>query len=110
MTLGEFKAWLEGFSEGFNGKAPTKAQWQRIQKRLDEVQEEITPITVRPWIEVRPWWPSPWYNGPIATWGGSCGSRSSTTFTLSSNNADEPVNIYNAAKEIGSWEAEQLEA
>lgn len=36
MTLNEFKAWLEGFSEAMNG-APNKSQWQMILARLEKV-------------------------------------------------------------------------
>lgn len=38
MTLSEFRAWLDGFSEGV-GDAPTPEQWQRIQQKLAEVIE-----------------------------------------------------------------------
>lgn len=37
MTLQEFKAWFDGFTEGFNGKVPTQKQWKRINERVSEI-------------------------------------------------------------------------
>ena len=37
MTLSEFKAWLDGFSEAM-GEAPTPEQWAKIKRKLDDVQ------------------------------------------------------------------------
>ena len=34
MIFSEFEAWLEGFKEAMAGKAPTKTQWDKIQKKL----------------------------------------------------------------------------
>jgi hypothetical protein len=36
MTLAEFKAWLEGYSEAI-GEAPNAEQWKRIQAKLATV-------------------------------------------------------------------------
>jgi hypothetical protein len=36
MTLQEFKAWFEGFTEGMPG-APNKDQWKRIKARVKEI-------------------------------------------------------------------------
>lgn len=38
MTLNEFKAWLEGYSEAFTSGAPTAAQWEKIREKLGEVK------------------------------------------------------------------------
>lgn len=38
MTLSEFKAWFEGFTEQMDGP-PNKKQWQRICKRMDEIDD-----------------------------------------------------------------------
>lgn len=38
MTLGEFKAWLDGYSEAFTSGAPTAAQWEKIREKLGEVK------------------------------------------------------------------------
>lgn len=36
MTLQEFKAWFDGFTEEMSG-APNKKQWERIKKRVKEI-------------------------------------------------------------------------
>lgn len=36
MTLAEFKAWFEGFTEDMD-EAPTKKQWARIKARVKEI-------------------------------------------------------------------------
>ena len=42
MTLSEFKAWFEGFTELMSGP-PTADQWKRIKKRVREIDGEWTP-------------------------------------------------------------------
>jgi len=41
MTIGEYRAWLEGFEEALQGKAPNKAQWKKIKERLWEVSATV---------------------------------------------------------------------
>ena len=41
MTLSEFKAWFEGFTESLSGP-PNPDQWKRIQDRV----KQIAPVTV----------------------------------------------------------------
>lgn len=60
MTLNEFKAWLEGYSEAFTSGAPTAAQWEKIREKLGEVkivkaEQSIAPLLPRPnsWPEQR---------------------------------------------------------
>lgn len=36
MTLAEFKAWFEGFTEDM-GAAPTAKQWKRIKERVKQI-------------------------------------------------------------------------
>ena len=38
MTIAEFKAWFEGFSENITEEGPNPYQWTRIQERLAEVE------------------------------------------------------------------------
>ncbi len=57
-TVGEFKAWLEGFEEGMAGKAPNKAQWTKIKQRLGEVTEPVPAYT--PYYYPWPWTHTPW--------------------------------------------------
>lgn len=52
MTLNEFKAWLDGFSEAM-GEAPTPEQWAKIKHKLGEV--EAWPVQVAPGLyQTRP--------------------------------------------------------
>ena len=38
MTLSEFKAWLEGYSEAFTSGAPNADQWAKINEKLGSVK------------------------------------------------------------------------
>lgn len=40
MTLAEFKAWFEGFTETMEG-APTEKQWERIQERVAQIDGSV---------------------------------------------------------------------
>lgn len=61
MTLSEFKAWFEGFTESMEG-APDESQWQRIKARVKEIDGVATTKTVfvDRYIEVsyRRFWPN----------------------------------------------------
>lgn len=48
MTLSEFKAWFEGFTETLEGP-PNAKQWKRIQARVKEISGQ--PITERVYID-----------------------------------------------------------
>jgi hypothetical protein len=39
MTIGEFKAWLDGYSASFN-EAPDEWEWSVIKEKLATVKEE----------------------------------------------------------------------
>lgn len=41
MTLAEFKAWFEGYTEGMNGP-PSGPQWDRIKARIGEIGSSHT--------------------------------------------------------------------
>lgn len=44
MTLSEFKAWFDGYTEDMKD-APSKKQWERIKARVSEIDgSPITPI------------------------------------------------------------------
>jgi len=93
MTLSEFKAWFEGFTENLDGP-PNKKQWARICKRVKEIQVDSTPIVVERYL--RPYWDRVW-----------CGvgtSVSDTTFT--SNTAALPSNT--AYNMLGKADALQI--
>lgn len=60
MTLAEFKAWFEGYTEAVEG-APTDAQWARIKARVAEI--DGTTITFPVYIDryVQPLYQRPYY-------------------------------------------------
>lgn len=66
MTLSEFKAWFEGFSEGID-KVPNAKQFEKIKAKVAEING--APITQTIFVDryVRPY-PSHWEH-PYATWG-----------------------------------------
>jgi len=45
MTLAEFKAWFEGYTEGITG-APTEAQFDRIKKKVAAIDGAVTTYPV----------------------------------------------------------------
>ena len=46
MTLQEFKAWFEGFTENLDG-TPNAKQWKRIQKRVQDINgTPVTPVII----------------------------------------------------------------
>ena len=49
MTPNEFKAWFDGFTEAFDAKVPTKAQWERIKARVADIDGK--PVTERHYID-----------------------------------------------------------
>ena len=65
MTLSEFKAWFEGFSEGID-KAPTEKQFAKIKAKVALI--DGTPVTYPVYIErYRHYLNYPvWYSGNTA--------------------------------------------
>lgn len=62
MTLQEFKAWFSGFTEEMSG-APNKKQWERIKKRVGEIDGTAVsyPVFVDRYLPpVRPYWVPYW--------------------------------------------------
>ena len=47
MTLNEFRAWFDGFSEAI-GDAPTPEQWARIKAKLAQAREPVVGPSVWP--------------------------------------------------------------
>ena len=54
MQVNEFKAWLEGFGEGMEGP-PSEVQWKKINKKIDELDDEVTYRYYRDWYWTHPW-------------------------------------------------------
>lgn len=63
MTLGEFKAWFEGFTECID-KQPTQKQWKRICQRVGEIDEIPTrwPVFIERYWPPRRRWDDRWWS------------------------------------------------
>ena len=67
MTLSEFKAWFEGFTEDMDS-APNKKQWERIKARVKEIDGAVTtyPVFVDRYgpryLPCIPYWQQPGWN------------------------------------------------
>ncbi len=111
MTLSEFKAWFEGFSEGID-KTPTEKQFTKIKAKVAEITATPTtyPVFVDRWVQpYRRYWDSYW---------SSAGYGDATVTTLSAtagnlggvSNADpgQDVKFFDsntAFRELGRMEA-----
>lgn len=77
MTLSEFKAWFEGFTDCMDG-APSEKQWKKITAKVGEITG--APITrevyIQSYRDVRPYWNS-WPN-PIVTFASGIASSEGT--------------------------------
>ena len=113
MTLAEFKAWFEGFTEGFGG-APSDAQWTRIKARVKEI--DGTAITQTVFVDR--YWPTyyreyrPYYSGtPL---GGSLSGMSvqSQSGSLSGMQVSNTAgfNSYDAMQALGRNDFQTLNA
>lgn len=63
MTLAEFKAWFEGFTEDMDG-APNEKQWKRIKAKIKDINgASVTPVVIKEYYDrYRRWWPDGvWY-------------------------------------------------
>jgi hypothetical protein len=87
MTLQEFKAWFDGFTEGFNGKVPTQKQWKRINERVGE----INGVSVEHHWHRYQW---PYYN---TTWT-QCASSATPTLAAIGQNAGTGTAMYSLGK------------
>ena len=76
MTLSEFKAWFQGFTEEM-GARPTEKQWTRIKKRVKEIDDQ--PVTRQIFIDR-------WYEPYRRWWSGPPMYAASATSSVSSNN------------------------
>jgi hypothetical protein len=78
MTPNEFKAWFDGFTEAFDNRVPTKAQWMRVKERVAEIDGKS--VTERIYLDR--YWPTyaPRYGHPYWQTLGGVG-LGTTTFT-----------------------------
>jgi hypothetical protein len=84
MTLSEFRAWFDGFTEDMAGP-PNAKQWKRIQSRVKEITGAAVSYPVYIDRYVRPHWDRPYW----ATYGnvGAVGAVSQSAGSLASGSA-----------------------
>jgi len=80
MNLQEFKAWFQGYTENINGQ-PSKKQWDRICKRVEEITDY--PTTYPVFIRQYPYYQPTWYTTGY--------SHTTTGATLTTSNADNAI-------------------
>lgn len=70
MTLSEFKAWFEGYTDGMDEKAPSAKQWAKIKEKVAAIDGAPTLQTI--WLDhYRRYYPSyaPYWANPSPQWG-----------------------------------------
>ena len=83
MTLSEFKAWFDGYTEGMDS-TPNAKQWDRIKGRVKEIDNTVTtyPVYVDRWRPYYREW-TPYYGAiGLSTTGVSLSAGTSTTSTV----------------------------
>jgi hypothetical protein len=121
MTPNEFKAWFDGFTEAFEGRIPTKAQWGRIKDRVAEIDGKA--VTERVYVDryyptyiktypSGPYWAS---CGSISTGIGAIGGATGQSFSLASGSnqigsGGPAFNSMQAMTDLGRAEARALAA
>lgn len=107
MTLAEFKAWFEGFTENIDGP-PNAKQWKRIKARVKEIDgESVTPVYIDRWIgRYRRYWE------PYQVWCSDGQARDRITATFSNDTAAQPVSYDTTAMlaDMGRAEWKSLDA
>lgn len=85
MTLQEFKAWFEGYTESLDS-TPNEKQWKRIRDRVKEIDGALTTHTV--FVDRYRYVPSiPQYTFPWPYYGGAvvCGNNYMPVATSAQN-------------------------
>lgn len=100
MTLDEFKAWFEGFTESMESR-PTEKQWTRIKQQVKKIDGAVTtyPIFVDRYI---PHYPTYWRDRI------TCGGYGIGLGSLISGNTDLKA-ISSSDPSVGISEAETLQ-
>lgn len=104
MTLPEFKAWFEGFSEGID-KTPTEKQFAKIKAKVAEITSTPTtyPVFIDRWVNpYRRTWTEYW-----SSTGGTLTSRTDAQLYYSADPGQD-VKFFDsdtAFRELGRMEA-----
>jgi hypothetical protein len=102
MTLSEFRAWFEGFTEDMAG-APTEKQFKKIKARVSEITG--TPVTERYFYDH--YWPR--YVEPLRAWY-SAGTSAGMGLSAGSLTAQSAFSGSNAMAVLGKADALELTA
>lgn len=97
MTLQEFKAWFEGFTENMKG-VPTQKQWARIQERVGQIDG----IALTKEVIYR-YWPTYSSIPGYTTWCTGTTTNAVSTKTLG-NTSNTACTLYNELTLIGGNE------
>lgn len=97
MTLSEFKAWFEGFTECMEG-APDESQWKRIQARVKEIDGVAITKTVFVDRYVSPW--RPYWTGLDCY----SGMETGNVALLAGKTSSESFNSHSALMDLGKAE------
>lgn len=87
MTLAEFKAWFDGFSETMDGP-PNEKQWDRIKARVAEISN--TPISYPIFVERYREPYRRWYDSPVI-WGSAQNTGSVSKTELGASTVFNPI-------------------
>jgi len=119
MTLPEFKAWFEGFTESMSGP-PNKKQWERIQARIGEITGQAVshPVYIDRYVRpLQPYWGVVPYNGLPGLYGAAGGVTyyyTGNALAAQTNNArcttNASFNSCDAMAEVGRADARALAA
>lgn len=96
MTLNEFKAWFEGFSETMDG-APNEKQWERIKTRVGEINGSAISYPIFVDRYVRPY--RDWYS---PSWVQSQATSRIDGVTWMENKSAKSASAYNTIFDAGS--------
>lgn len=97
MTLSEFKAWFEGYTEALDG-APDEKQWKRIKAQVAKI--DGTPLTQTVFIDRYrdykwPSWPYPYVSYSAGT---AVSGMGNAVLQNSSSEWDSHAALYEAGK------------
>lgn len=112
MTLSEFKAWFEGFTESIEGKAaPTQKQWAKIKEKVGQING--APVTQTVYIDryVKPYWDywRPYWTALSSSGGATAADRalyaSNASYAGKGESVTQTFDSLTAMRDLGRMEA-----
>ena len=103
MTLAEFKAWFEGFTEDMDDR-PTEKQWKRIRARVKEIDGTVTSYPVFVDRYYPKWgWPYPYFSSAFQGVGSGTLSNLSVGQSAVSANTTGGVSADDLRAKVGEF-------